>query len=188
MRRCSAVLLAAVLAACAATPQSPPVLLPAAAARGAPSPQAAALRGSAEAFASPDRLQGRPALAAIAVAQLEWLAAEIPSGRDLRDWGYAGPALLSARHEVRAWLGVLQQAPPQAVVDALVAAATVPGGDPAAPAALPPALFPAGGGETWRRLAAMPRLPQANSATAMALRSFEFGPIEHYDTVRLFRR
>lgn len=175
------------LAGCALAPPEPPVALPPLAARGAPAPTTAALRGAAEAFAAPQRLWGRPALAAIAVAQLEYIAVELPSGR-WGDIGMAAPSLLAARQEVRGALGIASTAPPQAVIDALVAAASAPGGDPAAPGLLPEGLFPLGGAEVWRRLGQLPRLPQANAATQRALRHWEFGPEEPYDMVRLFRR
>lgn len=165
----------AALSSCA-TPVAP-LSLPPAASRTSPYPLEAALYGAADAFAAPRRLEGRPAAAALAVAQLEFLAVEIPAGRHFRPLGsLVGPALQAARHDVRDYLGIPQEAAPQAVIDALAAAATVPGGDPAAPAQLPAALFPQGGAEVWRRLSALPRLPQANAATQMAVRQWEFGP------------
>ncbi|PHK95606.1 hypothetical protein CR162_07080 [Pseudoroseomonas rhizosphaerae] len=176
----------ALLAGCALAPPEPPVTLPPVAARGAPAPATAAVRGAAAAFSAPERLHGRPALAAIAVAQLEYLAVELPSGR----WGEVGmvsPSLLAARQEVRGALGISSGADPQAVIDSLAAAATAPGGDPAAPALLPRTLFPLGGEETWRRLGRLPRLPQANAATLRALRHWEFGPEEPFDISSLRR-
>lgn len=186
-RRDAMLLLAGAVAACAAPPQ--PLLLPPQARRLAADPLEAALRGAADAFSYPGRLQGQPARAAIAVAQLEYLAVEIPAGRSTRDLGgIIGPALQAARYEVRQYAGIAPDAPPQAVIDALMAAATAPGGDAAAPAQLPGNLFPAGGAETWRRLAAMPRLPQANTATVTALRHWEFGPPESFDMTGLHLR
>ncbi|MDJ0389472.1 hypothetical protein QMO56_15245 [Roseomonas sp. E05] len=162
------------LAGCA-TPV-PPLRLPAAAVGQAQDPLEAALRGAAAAFASPGSLRGQPARAALAVAQLEFLAVEIPAGRSSREFGsLAAPGLQAARYEVRGTLGIPSDAPPQAVINALTAAAAAPGAEAAA-AQLPPALFPAGGAETWRRLATLPRLPQANAATQRALRQWEFGP------------
>lgn len=169
-------------------PPEPPVTLPAVAARGAPNPVTAALRGAAEAFAHPARLQGRPSLAAIAVAQLEYVVVELPSGRVAGDIGMAQPLLLAARQEVRRHLGIAESVPPQAVIDAMVAAATAPGGDAAAPAQLPPQLAEGGGAALWQRLSALPRLPQANAATQRALRYWEFGPEETIEISALRRR
>lgn len=176
-----------VLAGCALAPPTPPVTLPVAAARGAPAPATAAIRGAAAAFSAPERLHGRPALAALAVAQLEYIAVELPSGR-FGDVGMVSPSLLAARDEVRGALGIPSTAPPQAVIDAMAAAATAPGGDPAGPAALPPGLFPLGGAEVWRRLGQLPRLPQANAGTLRALRHWEFGPEEPFEMSSLSRR
>jgi predicted small lipoprotein YifL len=185
-RMAALAVLGLLLASCG--PMAPPLNLPPAANRLSQDPTSAALHGAAEAFSDPSRLQGRPGQAAIAVAQLEYLAVEIPSGRDLRQWGIVAPALQGARGEVRRYLGIPDAAPPQAVIDALTAAASAPAGDAVAPASLPPALFPAGGTEVWHRLAALPRLPQANAATSLALRSWEFGPLDVMDFASLQRR
>lgn len=172
----------------AGMPPEPPVTLPGVAAQGAPNPVTAALRGAAEAFAHPARLQGRPSLAALAVAQLEYVAVELPSGRVAGDIGMVQPLLLSARHEVRRALGIADSVPPQAVIDAMVAAATAPGGEAAAPARIPPGLAEGGGAALWQRLSALPRLPQANAATQRALRYWEFGPEEAIEISALRRR
>jgi hypothetical protein len=153
------------LAGCAAPP---PATLPPAAMRTDYDPLHAAIRGSADAFAYPETLINRPREAAIAVAQLEFLAVEMMTPRRSLDFsGIIAPALQSARYEVRAWLGIPGSAPPQAVIDALTA-------NP--PQLAQPALFTAGPEETLRRLSAMPRLPQANTATAAARQELEFGP------------
>ncbi|WP_159995724.1 hypothetical protein [Roseomonas sp. 18066] len=167
------------LAGCVAPP--PPVSLPPAAVTAAPNPTTAALRAAAAAFAAPGKLQGRPSLAALAVAQLEYLAVEMPSGRVSGDIGMVAPMLLAARSEVRSWLGIDEAVPPQQVIDAMTAAATAPGGEPVAPGQFPAGLSSAGPDGLWQRLGAMPRLPQANAATRMALRYWEFGPLEDFD-------
>lgn len=152
------------LAGCAAQPAT---TLPSAAAQAGYDPLPAAIRGAADAFAYPEALANKPAEAAVAVAQLEYLATEMMTPRRSLDFsGIIAPALQSARHEVRAWLGIPQGAPAQAVIDALTA-------NP--PQLSQPALFTAGAGETLRRLSAMPRLPQANTATAAARQELEFG-------------
>ncbi|MCI0752901.1 hypothetical protein [Teichococcus vastitatis] len=154
--------LLALLAGCAA-PQ-PPVTLPPTATTQAPSdPIEAALRGASAFFsASP---QGDPAAAALAVAQLEFLAVEIPAGRSRREMGtLTAPALQAARHDVRAALQIPDAVPPQLVIDAMVTLAQ--GGTP-------PRVDAA---RLRSRLATLPRMPQANAATLMALRDWEFGP------------
>ena len=163
-----------VLAGCA-TPV-PPLRLPAAVVGQTRDPLEGSLRGAAAAFAAPGSLQGQPALAARAVAQLEFLAVEIPAGRSSREFGsLIAPGLQAARYEVRSTLGIPSDAPPQAVIDALAAAASAPTAQAAA-AQLPATLFPAGGAETWRRLGDLPRLPQANAATQRAVFEWDFGP------------
>ena len=173
--RSSAILLAAFFALGGCATPVPPVVLPEAVQRPTQEPMETALRGAAGTFASPGRMQGHPNEVAIAVAELEFLAVEIPAGRASRDFGsLVGPGLQAARHEVRRWLSIPEEAPPQAVIDALVFASAAPGGEGAS--RLSQDFFAAGGSETWRRLAALPRLPQANSATQRALRQWEFGP------------
>ncbi|MDB5370502.1 MAG: hypothetical protein JWP20_2060, partial [Roseomonas sp.] len=128
------------------------------------------IRGAADAIAYPETLAKLPQEAATAVAQVEFLAVEIMAKRtSLNLSGIVGPALQAARNEMREYLGIAADAPPQAVIDALL---TTP------PALSQPALFTAGPQETLRRLSAMPRLPQANTATAMARQQMEFGPPE----------
>jgi hypothetical protein len=166
MRRGTAVAALAMLAlaGCTAAPQA---TLPSAAAQAGYDPLPAAIRGAADAFAYPETLANRPREAAIAVAQLEYLATEMMLPRRNLDFsGIVAPALQAARYEVRGWLGVPQSVPPQAVIDALTA-------NP--PQLSQPALFTAGPDETLRRLSAMPRLPQANTATAAARQELEFG-------------
>lgn len=175
MRGAGVALLAlAMLAACSTPP--PPATLTPAASRLDTDPVRAAIRGAADAFAYPESLAGRPEAAAIAVAQLEFLAVEIMANRtSLRLSGIVGPALQAARTEVRGYLGIPESAPSQPVIDALLATP---------PNLSQPALFPAGAAETLRRLSAMPRLPQANTGTAIARQQMEFGPPE-FDSLRL---
>ncbi|MBO1073759.1 hypothetical protein [Roseomonas marmotae] len=161
------------LAGCTTSP--PPLVLPPAAASLDPDPVRAAIRGAQAAFADPAALAGRPREAAVAVAQLEFLSVEIMAGRTSIDLsGIIGPALEAARHEVRGQLGIPDSAPPQAVIDALLA-------EP--PALAQPAIFTLGPEETLRRLSSLPRLPQANAATLAARTDMEFGPMD-IDTAR----
>jgi hypothetical protein len=176
MRAAGVLLLLGALGACG-TPPPPPARLPPAARQLEADPVRAAIRGAADAFAYPESLAGQPQVAATAVAQLEFLAVEIMAGRtSLNLSGIVGPALQAARSEVRGYLGIPESAAPQAVIDALSA-------NP--PDLSQPALFPAGAAETLRRLSSMPRLPQANTGTAMARQEMEFGPPSEFDVVRM---
>ncbi len=172
--RQAAVFLAALvgLAACASQ-HPPPVALSATATQLDADPMRAAIRGAADAFAYPETLEGKPREAAIAVAQLEFIAAEIGAGRTNIDFtGIVAPTLAAGRYEVRNYLGIPQNAQPQAVIDALLAT----------PSDLShPSLFTAGPAETLRRLSDMPRMPQANAGTATARQQMEFGPPEFPD-------
>ncbi|UFN47040.1 hypothetical protein LPC08_13490 [Roseomonas sp. OT10] len=133
------------------------------------------IQGAATAFAHPAALAGDPAEAAIAVARLEWLAAEVPRALMFQNFSsVTAPALQAARSEVRGALGIRRAAPTQPVVDGLVnAAGALRAGDPAAArsALSPPDFAP----DTLDRLAALPRLPQANTALQRARRDLEFG-------------
>jgi len=175
MRRGTAALAVALLTTLAAcsTAQPPPTALNAAATRLDADPVRAAIRGAADTFAYPESVQNRPQEAAIAVAQLEFIAVEIMAGRTSINFsGIVGPALQSGRFEVRNYLGIAQDAPSQPVIDSLLATPPALGNT---------AIFTAGPAETMRRLAALPRLAQANSATAIARQQMEFGPPEFPD-------
>lgn len=161
-------------AACAPSgqqrPRQGPVSLPADAVQGAGDPARAAILEAAYAFGDPARLAGRPAEAARAVAELEYLASEIPTGARWREFDpTVGLALRSAREEVRAVLGVAPEAPPQAVVDALFAASRALRANDGAAArrVFAPPAFP-DGAQTLRRLADLPPLPAANQAASRA--------------------
>lgn len=169
MRRGAAAAALTLLALAGCTPPAPATLPPVASQLDY-DPMRAAIRGAADAFAYPEALANRPREAAIAVAQLEFLAVEMMTPRRNLDFsGIIAPGLQAARYEVRSWLGIPHSAPPQAVIDALTA-------NP--PQLSQPALFTAGPDETLRRLSAMPRLPQANTATAAARQELEFGPAD----------
>ncbi|MDB5369914.1 MAG: hypothetical protein JWP20_1472 [Roseomonas sp.] len=157
--------LLSLLAGCTTPP--PQTTLTQAATRLDSNPVRAAIRGAATVFADPGSVAGKPREAAIAVAQLEFLAVEIMAKRTNLDLsGIVGPSLQGARSEVRDYLSIPAPAAPQEVIDALLATP---------PALAQPAIFTAGPEETLRRLSALPRLPQANAATSMALEQMEFG-------------
>jgi hypothetical protein len=168
----SLVLSATLLSGCvAAGPPVPSVTLPPDAVQGAGDPTRAAIIGTAYAFGNPASLAGRPAEAARAVAQYEYLTVEIPTGpRWIGFSPLVGLELQKGREDMRAALGIPPAAPPQAVVDALYAAsrALQAGDAAAAERILAPPLFLAGGAATLQRLAALPPLPRANYATSLA--------------------
>ena len=170
-RRRSTVLLLLLVSSCAPGPLPPSVSLPPDAVQGAGDPTRAAIVTTANVFAAPGSIAGQPALAARAAAQLEYLVVEIPTGP--RWWGFSPNVSLElerARPELRAALGIAPTAPPQAVIDSLYAASrALTAGDRAAvDRILVPPLYPAGPVATLQRLSALPFLPQANFATALA--------------------
>ena len=160
-------------AGCAEMRQAPPPpppagLVPAATA----DPLRAALDAAAAAFA--DRgagLAGRPAEAAQALAQLEYVAATLPvDQRYARLADSVGRDLILARDEARDALGTMQAAPAAAVMRALLAAAArLRAGDAAGAAqALPAPLFRPGGAESVARLGELGPLPQTSVALLFA--------------------
>jgi len=164
--------LAALLALGACTLPPPPetASLPADAVVGAGDPLNSAVANTSVAFSSPALLAGRPAQAARAVAQMEWLAVEMPTNPRLTS---VSPSIIgqmaAARAEWRAALGIAPDAEAQPVINGLYAAAralNAQQGDPAA--ALSGPAFPQGGQATLTRLAALPSLPLTNSAAVTA--------------------
>ena len=161
-----------VMAGCApAGPPGPTATLPPDAVQGAGDPTRAAIIGAAYVFGSPGSVAGRPAEAARAVAQYEYLAVEIPTGA--RWVGFSplvGTELVRGREEVRGAIGISPAAPPQAVIDALYTASRAlrAGDGAAAERILAAPLFQPGGSATLQRLAALPLVPRANVATSLA--------------------
>ncbi|WP_431269791.1 hypothetical protein [Dankookia sp. P2] len=173
MRR--AVLLLVVLAAgCAEMRQAPRPIPTAALAPNSADSVRGAIEAMAPAFADRARaLAGRPAEAAQAAAQLEFVTAAIP-----RDPRYAPipegvrRELLLARQELRDALGTDDAATPEAVVPALVAAAAAlrAGDQSRAAQALSAPTFRPGGARSIVRLGELGPLPQADNASAMVQR------------------
>ena len=160
-RRPAALLLLFAMAACA---QPPAPTLPPGTGPAAATPMRV---GADMAAFFRDPQANRPAEAARAIAELEWLAASLPTNPRYALASSVGlNGLQQARWEGRRILGIPQRAPAQAVISGLAAAATaIEANDQAALArALPRATFPAGPQETVRRLSAPPRLPGAVSA------------------------
>jgi hypothetical protein len=166
------------LAACdeAARPPAQTASLPNDAVVGAGDPLRSAAASVSTAFASPARLAGRPAEAARAIADMEFLAVELPNSPQLNvQWPTLGPQFAIARREWRGVLGIPEGVPAQPVINALFAAgrALDAGDRTAAARALPPNLFTAGGEATLARLAALPQMPLTNAAAVQALDSIQ---------------
>jgi hypothetical protein len=165
--------LAILLGLGACGPQPIPVYasLPPDAILGAGDPLRSAVANTSVAFSSPQGLAGRPAEAAQAVAQMEFLAVQIP---DNPRYPGISPTVAGqferARREWRATLGIPEDQLPQAVIDALYAASRAirAGRMDAAAAALPASIFPQGGQTALLRLASLPSLPQTNQAAVAA--------------------
>jgi hypothetical protein len=172
--RCGALLLLMLATGCAEVRQAPPAGPAATLAPGSADGVRGAIEAMAPAFADRARgLAGRPAEAAQAAAQLEFVTAAIP-----RDPRYAPipegvrRELLLARQELRDALGTADDATPETVVPALLAAATaLRAGDPARAArALPAPTFRPGGARSVDRLGELGPLPQAAIASEMVQR------------------
>jgi hypothetical protein len=134
-------------------------------------PARQAIFHTASVFASRTPMAGRPAEAAQAIAEAEFLAVEL---RHNSRWTEMQPlaqvAFEQARPEWRAALGIAADAPPQAVIDAMTRVRLAYAGqDPAAAAAaLAPPLVTPGGAAALARLAALPPLPRTARAASMA--------------------
>ncbi len=169
MRAHSALAILLALAGCAASPVTEMAPEPPAVA-GAADPGRSAVLAASYVFADPARVAGRPAEAARAAAELEWMAASLPG--DPR-WIPATPALFpqlrTARASLRQTLGVAPAAPAPEVVRALLdaSAALESGSRTGAAAALTP-VAPGGGEAVLARLDRMPPVPGAGPATALA--------------------
>jgi hypothetical protein len=171
LRACALLLPLAAAAACAPTAPGPSATLPPDAVVGAGDDVRAAIFSTASAFGTPGVLANRPDAAARAIAQLEFLAVETATGPR---WVGMSPtvvsSLASARNEARALLGIGPNVPPQAVIDSLYGASRAlrAGDQAAAERMLNPAVFQGGGAATLQRLAALPPLPNAGTAAALA--------------------
>ncbi len=144
---------------------------------GAGDPVRAAIGNTAYVFSAPGTMAGRPAAAARAIAEMEYLRVEVMFNPRSSGGGEVTASTLypSAQREWRRALGIAPAAPAQAVIDGLfgVARALGNGQEGAAAAALNPAVFTLGATQTLARLAALPDLPITNQAaqeTTRALR------------------
>ncbi len=123
-------------------------------------------------FGDTSALRGRPAEAARAAVQLEFLADAFVTDPvwSIRASGAVLHALRQGRAEMREALGIAPNAPSGPVIEGLreAAAALDAGQDARAEAALSGPDFPAGGAGVLRRLATLPRLPRVAEAASAA--------------------
>jgi len=159
------------LAACAAQGPSPPPAqpLPPVQSSGAADPTRQAVLSTSWAFATPGRLAGRPAEAARATGQVEYLAAALAA--DQR-WIGARPTVIpdlrDARAELRDALGIPRAAPDEAVGRAMLdAAAALDAGNRGGATAALGTVSPAPA-LTLARLESLPPLPRTAAATGEA--------------------
>lgn len=173
-RRAACLAALGLVVGCAGMPPPPEARLPDAQGGAAIlDPARQAIFHTSSAFAGRAPMAGRPAEAAQAISEAEFLAVEL---RGNTRWTEMSPLVSigfeQARPEWRAALGIDPNAPPQAVIDALTRVRLAYGGqDPAAAAAaLAPPVFTPGGQAALARLAALPPLPQTARAASMAER------------------
>ncbi len=164
-------------AACGTSPFTPPAdtaALPRDAIVGAGDPSRSAIISTSAALGRQQRLD--PAGAARTIAQMEFLAVDLPQNVTLYNASSTlEPQFRAARREWRSALDIAPDAPAQPVINALYSAgrALDAGQRDAAAAALPPTLFRQGGAATLARLAALPPLPQSASAAATAQQALQ---------------
>jgi hypothetical protein len=160
------------LGACTPQPQEPQVSLPPTARTDSVAdPTRGAILTTSYVFGQPGTVAGDPASAAEALANLEYLTAELATGPRWRDLDpLVAPMLARGRAEARAAFGLDPAAPPQRALDGLygTAAALRQGDRARAAAALAPLTGTDRADGTLQRLAALPYLPEAAAATARA--------------------
>jgi len=128
-----------------------------------------AIQFAAWAFATPTNTRGNPGEAARAIIALEYLSGELVSSpRWVGVDSNVKFRLRQARDEVRQVVGIRADAPPQVVVNALLAFAEnmTWGNQPAATAVLTEPLFGKGPQDTFEVLSTMPYVQTANLSTA----------------------
>lgn len=166
---CFVVTLGLALGACGTLP--PPAALPSDASWPFLDPTRTAINNTAFAFASPARLAGNPADAALAIAQAEHIAVALRHDQRYIDFSPTPQLLFAmARPEWRAAMGVPEGVPPQVVIDALFSARRALQADDrmAAETALRAPVFADGGAVALGRLADLPPLPHTAAAAAAA--------------------
>lgn len=174
----SFLLMLPLLAACA-QPLPETARLPRDAVVGAGDPMRTAVISANAVFAQRSPAAGHPADAARAIAQMEFLAVDLPQNMNLTTASATlVPDLNIARREWRQALDIAPDAPAQPVINALYAAgrALDAGNAEAAAAALPSSLFRKGGSATVAQLSALPRLPNTAAAVATAQQALQPQP------------
>ena len=166
------------LAACAAMPPAEMASLPRDAVTGAGDPTRTAVFTTSSVFGQQNPAAGRPAEAALAIAQMEFLAVELPQNQNFTmASGTLVPQLRTARREWRAALDIAPEAQAQPIINALYAASRALdlGQGDAAAAALPSSIFRKGGNATLAQLAGLPNLPSTASAAVTAQQTIQMG-------------
>lgn len=165
------------LAACTALPPTETASLPRDAVTGAGDPTRTAVFTTTSVFAQQRPAAGRPAEAARAIAQMEFLAVDLPQNQNFTEAsGTLVPQLRTARREWRGALDIAPEAQAQPVINALYAASrALESGQGDAAAALPSSIFRKGGAATLTQLAALPHLPSTAAASVTAQQGIETG-------------
>lgn len=160
------------VAACAAVTPAPDTAQLPQGAFGTADNDIAAINLAASAFASPARTRDNPVDAARAAAGVDFLAGQLSSPRWLTVSPLTRQQMLQARVDVRQALGIVPDAPSQAVVNALLqfAAAWQSGNQPAALQVLANPIFTQTPQQTLQVLSNMPSIRTANTATMNASR------------------
>jgi hypothetical protein len=150
---------------------------------GAGDPLRSAINNTTIAFSSVGELAGRPARAARALAEMEYLKVEVSTNPR----SYGGSTTAStifpiAQGEWRQALGIAPNAAPQAVIDSLFATArALQGGQPrSAEVVLSQPIFTLGGPATLVKLANLPSLPVTNNAAQEASRVLRRGGLGRF--------
>ncbi|MDB5414569.1 MAG: hypothetical protein JWR10_2904 [Rubritepida sp.] len=167
------------LAACSGMPTaadfaarpSDSAVLPRDAFAGAGDPVRTAIISSNATFGQSRPLSGQPGAAARGIAQMEFLAVELPQNPNRYSASATlVPQLNTARQEWRTAFDIAPDATAQPVINALYAAsrALESGQRDVAAAALPTSIFRRGGAATVAQLSALPTLPNTAAAAATA--------------------
>lgn len=170
-RRAAGLSAIGLLAGCTNRPPPPVAVLPGDPNNPLVDPARQAILHTAYAFADPQRLAGRPAEAAQAISEAEFLAIDLSTNQR---WTEMLPlvqiAFLQARPEWRGALGIDAAAEPQVVINAMTRVRLGLGAqdEAAAVTALQPPLVAPGGRASFARLEALPALPQTAWAAVRA--------------------
>ena len=159
------------LVACTTLPPADTATLPRDAVTGAGDPTRTAIITTNAVFAEGRPAAGNPGSAARAIAQMEFLAVDLPLNNNVTNASpNLGSQMQAARREWRGALDIAPDAAAQPVINALYAAsrALESGQRDAAAAALPSTIFRRGGQQTLAQLSALPNMPSTAVAAATA--------------------